>query len=281
MQAWGQRPGRDGLAHRRSHGTHGYSVCPGPLGVTLPRLRETTRGRPLRNPGVGARKTPHRIPAGTPEAASPLGEDEELRPWRTVLDFGLAASPKQPPSPQPSPSRRPLRNPSAGARKTPHRFRPKTPESASPPGEGEDPPCLRGRGGVLQRSLKGEGERAASHKSVCPWPEPRCGRDGCAEVPRRVRPKTAAPPARVRDRQGQVLPLPRKGLRATWSLATAVLLVRWLPGGPLTAFRQGRRRLPLPEERVASRRAFEIEGRWQRFLKARVGVSPDFLEAGL
>ena len=30
-----------------------------------------------------------------------------------------------------------MRNPKLGARKTPHRFRPKTPESASPLGEGE------------------------------------------------------------------------------------------------------------------------------------------------
>ena len=48
------------------------------------------------SPNVGRRRPIH---------ASPPGEDEERRPWRTVLDFGLAASPKQPPSPQPSPSR--------------------------------------------------------------------------------------------------------------------------------------------------------------------------------
>ena len=42
MQAWGQRPGRDGLAHRRSHGTHGFQrirSVPARLDVTLPRLR--------------------------------------------------------------------------------------------------------------------------------------------------------------------------------------------------------------------------------------------------
>ena len=37
-------------------------------------------------------------------------------------------------------------------RKTPHRFRPKTPESASPLGEGEEAPPLRGQCGVRQRS---------------------------------------------------------------------------------------------------------------------------------
>ena len=51
------------------------------------------------------RKTPHRFPPGTAESASPPGEGEEWRPRRKVLDFGLAASPRQPPSPQPSPSR--------------------------------------------------------------------------------------------------------------------------------------------------------------------------------
>jgi len=36
--------------------------------------------RPLRNPGVVARKTPHRIRPKTAESASPLGEGEERRP---------------------------------------------------------------------------------------------------------------------------------------------------------------------------------------------------------
>ncbi len=47
-----------------------------------------------------------------------------------------------------------MQNPELVARQTPHRFRPKTPESfdklrtgsASPLGEGEEPPLLRGRG---------------------------------------------------------------------------------------------------------------------------------------
>ena len=51
-----------------------------------------------------ARKTPHRFRPKTPESASPPGEGEEGRLRRSVLDFGLAASPRQPPSPQPSPS---------------------------------------------------------------------------------------------------------------------------------------------------------------------------------
>ena len=115
----------------------------------------------------------HRFRPKTPESASPPGEGEDPRrlrgrggvlqgspaegedrwPGRRVLDFGLAASPKQPPSPQPSPSRareeerRRTRafdpGPSrvvAGmvARKTPHRIRPKTADSASPLGEGEE-----------------------------------------------------------------------------------------------------------------------------------------------
>ena len=44
----------------------------------------------------------------------------------------------------PLPSERPLRNPEVVARKTPHRFRPKTPESASPPGEGKERRLLEG-----------------------------------------------------------------------------------------------------------------------------------------
>ena len=35
--------------------------------------------------GWVARKTPHRIPAGTPESASPLGEGEELRPLGLLM----------------------------------------------------------------------------------------------------------------------------------------------------------------------------------------------------
>ena len=74
---------------------------------------------PLRTRGWGT-GTPHQSRPRTAEYASPLGEAEERRPWRTVLDFGLAASPRQPPSSQPSPSRRHLRNPRVVARKTPH-----------------------------------------------------------------------------------------------------------------------------------------------------------------
>ena len=77
--------------------------------------------------GLGAQKTAHRFPAKTPEpriespgsspgqagagSPSPPGEGEAGRPRRKVLNFGLAASLRQPPSPQPSPSRRPLHNP--------------------------------------------------------------------------------------------------------------------------------------------------------------------------
>ncbi len=61
--------------------------------------------RPLRDPGLAARKTPHRFRPRTPEPASPLGEGEERRDQEG---------------------------------RTPHRFRPKTPESASPPGEGKE-----------------------------------------------------------------------------------------------------------------------------------------------
>ena len=117
----------------------------------LPQVRG--RKRRLRPIGLGARKTPHRIRPGTADSASPLGEGEDWRPWREVRDFGLAASPRQPPSPQPSPSRAreeegrltrafdpgPSRVVAGmGARKTPHRFPPRTAESASPPGEGEE-----------------------------------------------------------------------------------------------------------------------------------------------
>ena len=50
-------------------------------------------------------RAPHLFRPKTPEPASPLGEGEERRPRRKVLDLGLVASPRQPPSPQPSPSR--------------------------------------------------------------------------------------------------------------------------------------------------------------------------------
>ena len=49
VRALGQRWGRDDLAHRRSQGTQGSSVCPGPSAQTLdiPRPWEHTRGPPL------------------------------------------------------------------------------------------------------------------------------------------------------------------------------------------------------------------------------------------
>ena len=56
----------------------------------------------------------------------PVGEGEESWPCRTLIRGGL------------------------GARKTPHRFRPKTPESASPLGEGEDRRLLEGVGAPTQ-----------------------------------------------------------------------------------------------------------------------------------
>ena len=86
--------------------------------------------RPLGGSGVGARKTPHRLPVGTPASASPLGEGEERR----------------------LPEERPLGGPGVGARKTPHRLPVGTPASASPPGEGE------GAEPSHQSSSHGEGE---------------------------------------------------------------------------------------------------------------------------
>ena len=66
----------------------------------------STLKEPLQKSGLVARKTPHRIRTRTADSAvSPKEEGDEGRPWRTVLDFGLAASTMQPPSPQPSPSR--------------------------------------------------------------------------------------------------------------------------------------------------------------------------------
>ena len=95
-----------------------------------------------------------------------------------IVDAGIAAplpatsakaGPGRPedPSPQPSPpGEKPLRNPGLVARKTPHRFRPKTPESASPLGEGNNggrlkkftpPTCPSGFAKV-----SGEGAKAAA-----------------------------------------------------------------------------------------------------------------------
>ena len=107
------------------------------------------QGRALRNPGLGARRTPHRLPVGTPASASPLGEGEERRArGREGGDGGCWGW--------------------AHERKTPHRFPATTPESASPPGEGEEGAgpleglALRTRPWVTQRSPLGEGERGAA-----------------------------------------------------------------------------------------------------------------------
>ena len=71
------------------------------------------RERALRSPGVGARKTPHRMPVGTPASASPPGEGEERTGLEGSWCFGV------------------------GARKTPHLLLAKSPAFSSPLGEGE------------------------------------------------------------------------------------------------------------------------------------------------
>ena len=104
-----------------------------------------------------------------------------MRPYVRLL-----RSPRGGCSEDPHPSalpERPLRKPRLGARKTPHRFRPKTPESASPLGEGEDRRPLDwietkhicyspgreqrqsrpgGRGALGKGLPEGEGERTAA-----------------------------------------------------------------------------------------------------------------------
>ena len=64
----------------------------------------------------------------------------------------------------PLPLERSLRNPALVARRTPHRFRPKTPESASPPGEGKERRPLEDIDIAypflgLRKGLLGEGEK--------------------------------------------------------------------------------------------------------------------------
>ena len=83
-----------GRAHTRKRGVRGYRGLPQSAGSgERPRwLWDWVRGGPLT--GFG----------GYAEPASPLGEGEERRRRRKVLDFGLAASARQPPSLQPSPS---------------------------------------------------------------------------------------------------------------------------------------------------------------------------------
>ena len=97
-------------------------------------------------------KTPHRIPAITPEAASPLGEGEE----------GVAREEKTP-HPNPFPQERRLRNPRVGARKT------LTPTLSH--GEREqERPRFRNRGGVLQRSPRRGLKRGAGWRGGDPSP---------------------------------------------------------------------------------------------------------------
>ena len=123
------------------------------------------------------------------------------------------------------------------ARKTPHRIRPRTADSASPPGEGEDwRPRAEGArlwlGWFTEAatltptlSLKGEGERASPPSRM---------RQGFAKV------------SQGRGRKSGIA-------HERLTLARAVLWPGWLRGRPLTEFGRRRPILPLPSERVKSR----------------------------
>ena len=172
----------------------------------------------MHDPGVVARKTPHRFRPKTPEPASPLGEGEDWRGrWVRGSLHGCrrGAHDRKTAHPALSPRRgiranltvlvagdvarllgpaatltptlslkgegergaRPLMDgpgSEAGlgfegrfARKTPHRFRPKTPEPASPLGEGED---WRGRWvrGSLHGCRRGAHDRKTAHPALSP-----------------------------------------------------------------------------------------------------------------
>ena len=127
--------------------------------------RNWVPGRPLTD--FGRRRPNLPLPSERVKSGDPR---YQMAAWRGGGLGGLerkTLTPGSSPGQAPSLSRRrPLRNPKLGARKTPHRFRPKTPESASPLGEGEDPAPLRGRGGVLQRSPRGEGAKTAAHEQT-------------------------------------------------------------------------------------------------------------------
>ena len=103
---------------------------------------------------------------------------------------------------------------------------------------------IRGRGAFCKGLLKGEGERAASHKNVCPWPEPRHGRVDCAGDPS---PNSVGTPS---------LPLPlervKSGAAGSRLRATGLAGVETTTGRPLTEFGRRRPNLPLPQERVKS-----------------------------
>ena len=154
-------------------------------------------------PGLVARKTPHRFRPKTPEPASPPGEGEGAEPSHQssptgrgrksgvvtpamspegdpgVVGDGCAEDPHPNPLPQgegeraedsiqfSAPGERVEGGSGLGARKTPHRLPPKTPASASPPGEGE------GAEPSHQSSSHGageEGRHAEGHHHAHPEP---------------------------------------------------------------------------------------------------------------
>ena len=112
-----------------------------------------------------------RVVRGRGRAAGGVARGGLLTAWRGCWGWQPPSSPDQVRGRlQPSPSGRPLRNPRLGARKTPHRIRPKTAESASPLGEGEErrplnkstpnAVALRRDGSKSNRSLEDEGRYA-------------------------------------------------------------------------------------------------------------------------
>ncbi|MCY3896571.1 MAG: DNA polymerase Y family protein, partial [Chloroflexi bacterium] len=99
-----------------------------------------------------------------PSPTGDLGVTRGRVPGRPLTDFrrrrrNPGSSPGQAEAGSNPLPERPLRNPELVARKTPHRFPPRTAESASPPGEGEEPPRLRGRG-ALFKGLTGRGSKS-------------------------------------------------------------------------------------------------------------------------
>ena len=141
------------------------------------------------------------------------GERGKTRDWRGSRGQdrgGAGRLDRKTPHPNPLLQAKLLCNPKLGARKTPHRFRPKTPEPASPPGEGKERrllkeiatahPAASTSPASPMREARGRAHDGGGNAKVFQDREEERPAKGSCDVPRRCSPRSSGEEYRGRVR---------------------------------------------------------------------------------